>query len=235
MISVCLASYNGEAYIRQQIDSILPQLTLEDELIISDDGSKDDTSHILASYSDNPIVKVYPGPRLGVVKNFESAIAHAKGDVIFLADQDDVWLPNKVEEMVRVFTESPDTLVVVSDLTIVDSQLEAIEPSYFDYRQVKTGFFHNLLRNGYIGAGMAFRSNLKKKILPFPEKLPMHDMWIGLLARNNVVFVKKQLTLYRRHNENASEIQSTSSFYQKFIWRLDLIMSLIRNSLKHGL
>lgn len=234
MISVCLAAYNGAAFIRQQIDSILPQLSFNDELIISDDGSTDDTNQILTYYASNPIVKIYQGPGLGVVKNFEYAIGLARGDLIFLADQDDVWLPDKIEEITRIFTESPETMVVVSDLTIVNSQLETIEPSYFDYRQVKTGFFHNLLRNGYIGAGMAFRGDLKKKILPFPEKLPMHDMWIGLVARNQVFFLNKQLTLYRRHSGNASEIQSTSTFYQKFIWRWDLITSLIRNSLKCG-
>lgn len=231
MISVCLASYNGARFIAQQIDSILAQLGPDDELIISDDGSTDGTLEILASYKNGATsqVKIYQGPQQGVIKNFEFAISHSQGDLIFLADQDDVWLPDKVAKMSKVFAENPPVQVVISDLKIVDSQLEPLQDSYFAYRQVKIGFWHNLLRSGYIGAGMAFRKELKAKVLPFPEHLPMHDMWIGLAAGKQVFFLKEPLTLYRRHAENASEIQSTSSFYQKFVWRLEVMGALIQN------
>ncbi|MDT2756580.1 glycosyltransferase family 2 protein [Enterococcus asini] len=233
MISVCLASYNGAAFIVQQIESILAQLGPEDELIISDDGSTDGTLEILTSYKNiHSQVKVYEGPKHGVIKNFEAAISRSQGELIFLADQDDVWLPDKVAKMSQAFAENPTAEVVISDLKIVDGQLKPVHASYFDYRQVKEGFWHNLWRSGYIGAGMAFRKELKAKILPFPKQLPMHDMWIGLVARNQVFFLKEPLTLYRRHEKNASEIQSTTSFYQKFIWRLEVIGALMRNRRK---
>ncbi|WP_368252081.1 glycosyltransferase family 2 protein [Enterococcus sp. 2201sp1_2201st1_B8_2201SCRN_220225] len=233
MISVCLASYNGAAFIAQQIESILIQLDATDELIISDDGSTDNTLEIVTSYQKAySQIRIYEGPRQGVVKNFEFAISHSRGDLIFLADQDDVWLPDKVAKMSNAFAENPEADVVISDLKIVDGQLKPVHSSYFEYRQVKEGFWHNLLRSGYIGAGMAFRKELKEKILPFPKKIPMHDMWIGLVAGKGVFLLQEPLTLYRRHEKNASEIQSTTSFYQKFIWRFEIIIPLIQNAFK---
>lgn len=95
-----MATFNGGRYLREQLDSILNQLTLEDELIISDDGSTDETCQIIKEYTqlDNRI-KFVEGPRKGVIANFNHAIQQSKGDIIFLADQDDVWLPNKVAKI----------------------------------------------------------------------------------------------------------------------------------------
>lgn len=98
MISVCIATYNGEKYLKEQLDSIIPQLTAQDELIISDDGSKDTTMEIIKRYAANDSrIKVYKGPGKGVIANFEFAINQTQGEFIFLADQDDVWLPEKVQ------------------------------------------------------------------------------------------------------------------------------------------
>ena len=94
-ISVCIATYNGGAFIKDQIYSILLQLSQNDEIIISDDGSRDSTLNILFSFNDSRI-KIYKnGGKHGVVSNFENAIKHATGDYIFLCDQDDVWMPGK--------------------------------------------------------------------------------------------------------------------------------------------
>lgn len=228
MISVCVATYNGESYLKEQLESILQQLGSEDELILSDDGSTDKTTVILQEYQNDSRVQLLKGPQKGLIANFEHAIKQAKGELIFLADQDDVWQPGKVREMMKVFNEFPQTQVVISDLAVVDEKLNIIYPSYFDYRNVQTGFFRNIVKNKYIGAGMAFRKELKAKILPFPENIPMHDMWIGLLAGNNVRLLKKPLTLYRRHSKNSSEIQTTSTFKQKLIWRVTLITQLFK-------
>ncbi|WP_207696788.1 hypothetical protein DOK67_0000208 [Enterococcus sp. DIV0212c] len=231
MISVCIATYNGEKYLEEQLNSILPQISVGDELIISDDGSVDATIAILKRYAaQDQRIKLFKGPGKGLIANFEFAITQSQGDFIFLADQDDVWLPEKVQTTLDFFQEHDEIDVVISDLVIVDEQLEVIEPSYFEYRKVKLGFLHNLVKNKYIGAGMAFRSRMKTKILPIPANVPMHDMWIGLIAafRKKSALIPQKLTLYRRHNNNASEINTKSSFMQQLKWRSVLIFALIK-------
>ena len=235
MISVCIATYNGAFYIEEQLDSILPQLGQEDEIILTDDGSTDETLSILKKYQQKDSrVKLFNGPGKGVVANFNYAISKSSGEVIFLADQDDVWLPEKVLTIMNFFAEHPKIELVISDLTIVNEKLEIIEPSYFSFRGVKLGFLRNLIRNGYIGAGMAFRSTLKKEALPIPAKIPMHDMWLGLIAdmQKKSAIVPQKLTLYRRHEFNASQIKTKASFYQMLKWRVSISCSLIQRSLR---
>ncbi|MBL1223870.1 glycosyltransferase family 2 protein [Enterococcus sp. BWR-S5] len=230
MISVCVAAYNGEKYIAQQLDSILIQLAEEDEVIVSDDGSVDGTLEILEEYAGKDSrVRLIEGPRNGVIANFEQAITEAQGDFIFLADQDDVWLPEKVSETVAFFNAHLALDVVVSDLIIVNEKLEPITSSYFEYRKVKTGFFANVLKNGYIGAGMCFRKRMKERILPIPHNVPMHDMWIGLLGETG--FLQKPLTYYRRHDENVSEIATSASLLQQLNWRTTLLYLLFKRKI----
>ena len=105
-ISVCMATYNGEKYIEKQLDSILKNLTNEDELIISDDGSTDNTIDILNKYAKKyKQIVLLEGPRKGVIKNFEYALKYAKKDIIFLSDQDDEWEQDKVEKVIREFNK----------------------------------------------------------------------------------------------------------------------------------
>ena len=106
MISVCIATYNGAAYIRQQIASILPQLSEGDEIVVSDDGSTDATLAEVRALG-SPLVRIVEGPRKGSpVLNFENALSHAKGDYLFLCDQDDVWEPHKVSVMMAAWCAS---------------------------------------------------------------------------------------------------------------------------------
>ena len=232
--SVCMATFNGGRYLREQLDSILKQLSSDDELIISDDGSSDMTCKIIKEYvKKDHRIKFIEGPRRGLIANFSHAIQQSRGEIIFLADQDDIWLPDKVAKITNYFSEHPDQLVVVSDLVIVDSQLKEIHPSYFEYRHSQEGWLNNLIRSHYIGAGMAFRSSLKEKILPIPAKVPMHDMWIGMLGGRYVSFLREPLTLYRRHDFNASEIKTQSKLKQKIAWRINLIKALIERKWKN--
>lgn len=106
----------------------------------------------------------------GVIANFAFALTHTKGEVIFLADQDDVWLPNKVTTVTEYFEAHPDIQVVISDLKIVDADLQVTNPSYFKFRKVKPGFWRNAIKSGYIGAGMAFRQEMKMSFYPFRQK-----------------------------------------------------------------
>ncbi|MBM7688905.1 alpha-L-Rha alpha-1,3-L-rhamnosyltransferase [Enterococcus ureilyticus] len=230
MISVCIATYNGEKYLEEQLVSILPQIGPSDELIISDDGSVDETLNIIKNYQEqDQRIKFFKGPGKGVIANFEFAIKQSQGEFVFLADQDDVWLPEKVQIIIAFFQKHPKIDLVISDLVIVNESLDVIEASYFDYRNVKLGFIHNIVKNKYIGAGMAFRGTLKKEILPIPNNVPMHDMWIGLIAasKNKSAMIPQKLTLYRRHASNASEIDTGASRYQQLKWRMALIIALI--------
>ncbi|MGX7149240.1 glycosyltransferase family 2 protein [Enterococcus ureasiticus] len=230
MISICIATYNGAKYLEEQLASILLQMESSDELIISDDGSKDETINIIKNYAaQDPRIKFFKGPGKGVIANFEFAITQSQGEIIFLADQDDVWLSEKVQTILNFFQNHPEKDLVISDLVIVDEHLEVIEPSYFEYRNVTLGVLHNIIKNKYIGAGMAFRSSLKSIILPIPAKVPMHDMWIGLIAetKNKSALIPQQLTLYRRHDGNASEIDTKASCFQQLRWRISLIIALI--------
>lgn len=231
MISVCLTTYNGERYLGEQLDSILIQLEPQDELLISDDGSTDQTLKIIEEYQANYTnIKFFNGPHQGIVANYDFVISKAVGEFVFLSDQDDVWLPNKVEVMRDFFQKHPDMDVVISDLVIVDGTLETVHNSYFGYRKIKNGWWHNIMKNGYIGAGMCFRRKIIKKILPIPTNIPMHDMWIGLIGATfkRTAFLPETLTLYRRHGKNSSEIKTKTSFQQKLYWRIILLNELFK-------
>ncbi|MFV0665043.1 glycosyltransferase family 2 protein [Denitromonas sp.] len=228
MISVCLAAYNGAAHIREQIDSILPQLGAEDELIVSDDGSTDDTHDLVMAIGDARI-RLINGPRKGLIRNFEHALAHVRGDLVFLSDQDDLWLPGKVE---RMEIELERALLAVSDCRVVDNALGPVHPSFFSLNGSRPGLLRNLLKNGYLGCCMAFRRELLATALPFPDQLPMHDWWLGLVAQmtGRVRFVNAPLSLYRRHGGNASISGERSTFplSVRLHWRLYLLVQLAR-------
>lgn len=233
MISVCIATYNGAKYINEQIKSILSQLSLEDEIIISDDSSTDNTLEIIKKIKDNRI-KIFPNQTFrNPIFNFENALKLAKGDYIFLADQDDVWLKNKVsivkEEL--VFHD-----VVITNCKIVDKNLKPINVSFFDLYKSKNGFISNLLKNSYLGCCMAFRKEILPMVLPFPKNIPMHDIWIGIVAElfYKSKFIQQPLVLYRRHGENESPAGEYSpfNFYNKVIFRINIIRNIPKLFLK---
>ncbi len=209
--SVVMATYNGARYLRAQVDSILQGMGVEDELIIADDGSTDQTSDILEQYcaADNRVILLPDKSHKGVVGNFNYAIEHSSGDIIILADQDDIWFSSKISTLKEYFKRDPKLTCILSDLTIIDSENNEIENSFFSLRKVKSGFFHNFLKNSYIGNAMAFRCNVKPYILPIPERVPMHDQWIGLINEKygKVLFLEEPLGAYRRHSQNVTSMK----------------------------
>ncbi len=228
MISVCLASYNGERYIKEQLLSILKQIDKDDEIIISDDASSDKTIDIINSINDRRI-KLIDGPQQGPAKNFENALLHSKGDLIFLSDQDDVWLDNKVSRMIDVLK---DCDLVLSDCRIVNMQLEVTNPSYFSILPPKTGVLNNIVRNHYLGCCLAFNRKVLDYSLPFPKDIVMHDIWIGLCANAfcKVKVINMPLMLYRRHDDTVSFAAGVSenSIGYKIKYRLQMILALLR-------
>lgn len=227
MISVCIATYNGENFIKDQLDSIIPQLADEDEIIISDDGSTDLTLEIIESYKDFRI-KLYKNSFKNLISNFEFVLKKASGDYIFLSDQDDVWLPNKVDACMENLRDHD---LVLSNCKVVDSNLNVLNESFFDLRKSKKGLINNLIKNSYLGCCMAFNRKVLEKSLPFPKKIPMHDLWLSFVGELffKVYFIEEPLILYRRHGANLSVTGDISpfSFFEKVKFRFYIIKNVL--------
>lgn len=227
-ISVALAAYKGEQYIAAQLDSILVQLGEYDEVIVSDDYPAGKTRDIVMNTaSSDKRVRYIEGPGKGVVANFENALLNCTGDVIFLSDQDDVWLPGKVESVIDEIKGGAQ--LVLHDSSVTDADLNITDESYFSSHGSNASFANNLLKNSFVGCCMAFTRELMLETLPFPKELPMHDWWIALVAlkkKRKTVLLCKPLILWRRHGDNVTG--GKTSLVQKIIWRLKMISSLAR-------
>ena len=235
MITVCISTYNGEKYIGEQLASILPQLSGEDEVIVSDDGSTDNTLSVVCGFADYRI-RIVDGPhRNSPTLNFENALHYAKGDVIFLADQDDVWTADKVKVCMKVLENSD---CVVSDAIVTDDKLNVMNTSMYNMLNVKHGRLYNLLcHNGYSGCCMAFKRKVLERALPFPNEIPMHDIWIGNVAAffYSITFVKHQLVKFRRH-DNVVSYNGKGSGYsigRRILIRFNTIRGLLRLAVRH--
>lgn len=229
MISVCIATYNGEDYIATQLASILCQIGESDEIIISDDGSSDRTLEVVRSFHD-PRIVITQGPATGsAIDNFEHALQCTKGDVIYLSDQDDCWFPDKVERMNRALANAD---CVVSDCSVTDQFLKVTQASFFKCNSTRFGRYYNLLiKNGYIGGCMAFKRCVLDKALPFPNHLPMHDIWIGNVAAFffRLRFIDEPLSYFRRcgNNVSTSGQKSKYSLCHKLYIRLQTVLTLL--------
>ena len=224
MISVCMATYNGAKYIKKQLASILSQLSPIDEIIVSDDGSKDETISIIESLCDFRI-KIYKNTgKHGVVPNFENALSKANGDIIFFSDQDDIWAENKVQVMVRELQNSD---LVVHDALIMDKDDNISNVNYYSLRAPHLGYWNNLMRNCFVGSCLAFKKEMLPYVLPFPKHILWHDMWIGLVIskKRKVKFIDNKLLYYRRHGGNASATgeKSTFSRWKQLKYRLQML------------
>lgn len=226
MISVCLTTYNGEKYIKEQLNSILIQLSEGDEIIISDDGSTDNSIAILESYNDSRI-KIYLNNFKSVVRNFEFVICQSKGDLIFLSDQDDIWDRSKIKEYLSVFSKDDKTTLVISDLQLIDKDGNFIQREFYR-KKFTSKLSTNLIQNNFIGCSIAFRKEVKNYVLPFPKSLAMHDWWIGScsIIFGKVEFIDKKLLYYRRHDDNFTR-EGGAKLLTKLIWRVNLIIHLV--------
>ena len=222
MNSVCIATYNGEKYIKEQLNSILSQIESDDEVIVSDDGSADNTLSIIHSINDSRIRVLYNKGKHGPVSNFVFALAHSKGDCIFLADQDDVWEPIKYSTMCS-YLKNFD--LVHHDSIVTDEDLHVINKSFYSVLHNGTGIFKNLKKSTYYGSHMAFRREVLETALPFPDTEEIgHDLWIGVVSElyYKPVFIPDKLMLYRRHTDAHCNIdfKSKRSIFSKIRGRI---------------
>jgi glycosyltransferase involved in cell wall biosynthesis len=236
MVSVCIATYNGKKYLRQQLDSILTQIGKDDEIVISDDNSTDGTLALIQSYGDerirvlhhdsSQITTTFPLDR--PTHNFENALRHAKGDILFLADQDDVWLPGKVSRVLQAL-ENAD--MVMHDCILVDPELNQLAPSYFNIVNVTTSAWHNAMKSTVLGCCMAMRRHVLEAALPFPKTNIAHDLWLGMVADRKFRFtlVREPLLMYRKHSRSMTTAGNKSKYglWFKFRYRLTILKHLI--------
>lgn len=206
MISVCMATYNGEKFIREQIESILHQISEDDELIISDDGSTDKTISIIQGFNDSRITIYLNDNVHGFTPNFENALTKAKGDYIFLSDQDDIWASNKVK---KILEELKNYDMVISDCITFNNKGRIIQESRFDFFDIKAGFIQHLIKSRYLGCCIAFNKKVLKSSLPFPKRYDLveHDIWLVAVAFKyySVKLLHEPLVWYRRHGNNVSD------------------------------
>ena len=218
MKSVCIATYNGERYIEAQLRSILAQIEEDDEVVVSDDGSTDSTLEIIGSIGDKRI-RVCHCEAHYFRDNFANALRHAKGELIFLSDQDDVWLPGKYE---RCVTELETADLVCTNAKETDEDLHVYNDDFFSVYHSGKGILKNSLNNTYYGACMAFRRRLLDDALPFPPTHEIgHDVWLGLVAEmtGKVRFIDTPYLLYRRHAGTVTQTNSLLTRSKRPLWR----------------
>jgi glycosyltransferase involved in cell wall biosynthesis len=204
-----MAAYQGESYIVLQLRSILSQLSADDEVIVVDDASLDGTCREISSLQDPRVVLIRNATNRGILRTFETALSRSTGDIIFLSDQDDLWLPQKVNTVLATFDNDLDLMVAVSDATLIDENGNEIGNSYYATRgRFRDGLWSNVMICRFLGCTMAFRSALLRSALPFPQgTLAHHDVWLGCvnaLVGGKTKYIAEPLVAYRRHATNVT-------------------------------
>lgn len=203
-----MAAYNGAQHVHEQLDSILDQLTERDEVIIVDDGSTDGTREWLTTIQDPRLKAHFNEVNLGYVRNFEKALRLATGDIIMLSDQDDVWLPGRVDALILALD---DAEAVASNFSYFEGT-----PRKMEQFRLKNGTGHHRIRNlirlwigiiPYYGCAMAFRRSFIQASLPFPPFLyETHDQWLAMLAnvRGTMTHLERETLSRRLHAHNTT-------------------------------
>ncbi len=235
-VSVALAYYNGGRFINEQISSILPQLANSDEFIISIDEAGDGSGAVLRRLAqEDSRIRLIEGPKKGVVKNFENAISHCGGDLIFLSDQDDIWKDGKVAKVKRAFQKSGCSAILHNGEIIDENGKKTGGKTIYDLRGSGGGVTQNFVKRSDIGSCMAFKKELLPIILPIPDAMYMHDFWIGAAAEycGGTGWLREPLIYYRRHGKNTTDLHHgrLSFMINK---RIDMLrcLSLLRERVK---
>ena len=218
--SVCVATYNGEKYIEEQLVSILTQLTDKDEVIVSDDGSKDGTIAVVERLKQEyPIIKIVKGPQKGFSCNFENAVKNASCDIILFSDQDDIWKANKVEKINDVFVNDEACTTILHTMSTFRAGEEEGHEIPMGYH---SGVFSNWLMSSYWGCCMAVKRGFMLKFLPFREYCVGHDQLTGLMTEKygKVYFLNEDLIMHRLHDSNTSFTQPLT---KKIKFRMEML------------
>ena len=232
-ISIAMATYNGAKYLQEQLDSFLLQTRLPDQLIITDDGSTDDTLDIVKRFAETaPFQVIYSQNmhNLGYAGNFNVALQKTTGDLVFLSDQDDVWFPEKISRMVSISEANPEALVLMNDALLTDEALHS--NGLTKIGQMKSAGFK--LSGFVMGCCAVVKRDLLDFSLPIPDAYPAHDNWIVGIAegmRRKHIY-PQVLQYYRRHGNNESEwiVNSTTRVTRWDVLIQDLKRRFKKNS-----
>lgn len=211
-VDILMATYNGEKYIDEQIQSILSQTYSNFNLIISDDASTDNTQKILKKYEQlDERVKIYINKKnVGFIKNFSKLCSYASSSICMFSDQDDIWYPEKVEKML-LYKNKKNATLVFCDMALIDKEKNIIDDSFHkkNNMQKKCCKYHDytLLRveNVISGCSMLVEKKVLDKSIPFPEDdVMIYDWWIGINACDygQIYYLDEALQLYRQHENN---------------------------------
>ena len=213
LVSVVMATYNGEKFLRLQIESILNQSYSNLEVIVVDDCSTDSTMEILHEYASQDLrIKIFPAEKnFGLVANFERGIKLAKGEFIALSDQDDIFDDNKIEVLRSALIASNGCDLVVSDLRLIDGEGKIIADSMWSFQDRngdrKGNPFRRLVYDNFAtGCAMMFTRRIRDLAVPFPKECLVHDWWLALVAScqkgRGIILVEQKLAGYRQHGSN---------------------------------
>lgn len=227
-IDILMATYNGEKYLKEQIESILSQTYKSFRLIISDDCSSDKTKEILNEYAkkDSRIILYFQQQNLGYVKNFEFLLTKVESPIYMLSDQDDIWLSEKVEEEYKIL-EKENADLVFCDLEVINNEKEILNKSFTRhknlYRKIQkcqNSYKIEYLYNCITGCTIMCKSKFLKYILPLPNntKYLIHDYWIGIVLslKGKIKYIDKPYIKYRQHEQNQVGSKTVSNLIKKF-------------------
>ena len=231
-ISIALCTYNGERYLKEQLDSFLRQKLLPYEIVACDDASTDSTVEILEDFARTaPFpIRIYRSEHnLGLIQNFSKAASLCTGDYVAFSDQDDIWLPDRLDASFHRMKEaereygSDIPLLVYSDMSIIDSEGLCLRPSFMKHEKVWHSDhdpLRRLLAQNIISGNTSLCNKVLMQVsLPFPEVITNHDGWFALIAASigKIFFIPEALVLYRQHESNAVGTSPTQKVNIKYI------------------
>lgn len=240
-VAILLSTYNGEKFLEEQIDSILLQSYKNWSLYIRDDGSSDNTINIINTYTKNNtnIHFINDTKRKGACMSFMWLLNEINSDYYMFCDQDDVWLPNKIEISINTIIaaekKSDIPIILHTDLIIVDKEKRIISNSFWKYTKLKQNYLSQFnylgVCNGVTGCTMMLNNKAKQIAFPISSKAPMHDYWIALKVSQSgkIIYLDTPTILYRQHGKNEVGAKSTDSGY--FFARLKKIKQTLSNQL----
>lgn len=234
-VEIVLAAYNGGKYIAELLNSIVCQTYDNWKILVRDDGSSDNTNEIIDHYADSHPGKlrriIDDNGNVGVIKNFEILLGGCCADYILLCDQDDFWMPDKIEKLINRMLSAEDEaskdcpILIYSDYKIVDEELQEVAPSFWRLVNIKP--WHNslnrlLVENVITGCTVMMNRKLVEMCLPFGKQIIMHDWWMGLVAAlfGRLAYIEEQLVCYRQHDRNVIGARSNRNKIKDFIRKL---------------
>lgn len=223
-----MAAYNGDRYIQEQLQSILGQLSADDEMVIVDDASADQTLARIKEVVDPRVTLLENDENIGIRASFEKALRNASGEIIFFSDQDDIWERDKVMQVLGVFSKDAAITLVLTNGIKIEKDGEVTGKRVLK-TPIKFGIVNTLAKNPYYGCLMAFRREILELCLPIPSSNATHDSWIGTI--NSLIgkshYLDKDLVYYRRHGANATK-EVHGPILKMIAFRVHFIAHLLR-------